>query len=73
MDEQAIELKRKVLGDIKQFARAEMARDLGRRHGRPLRLPWDAEEAPAGDAAPQDQDLDAGALQELAGMIGGGG
>lgn len=57
MDE--LDLKRKVLGDLKQFARAEMARDLARKHGKSLRLPWDPEDAPQGEPPAQSVDMEA--------------
>ncbi len=64
MDDQYIERKRAALSDLKQFARAEMARDLARRHGKPLRLPWDqAEEAAA--PQPSSDQLDGEALSAL--------
>lgn len=70
MDEQNIEMKRKAVGELKQFARAEMARDMAKRHGRALRLPWDPEEAAPEASKPEELDKDA--IGELAGMIGGG-
>lgn len=62
-----VETVRKHLADLKQFARAEMARDLAKRHGKSLRLPWDPDDAvsePAGSAEPQ---IDMQALEELSG------
>lgn len=69
MDENYIERKRAALADLKQFARAEMARDLARRHGKPLRLPWDPEEQSA--AEPAADSLDGEALSALEGLAGG--
>lgn len=68
MDEKYLERKRTALADLKQFARAEMARDLARRHGKSVRLPWDAAEQA------QDQpteELDSEALSALEGLAGG--
>lgn len=60
------EQKRRLAGDLKQFAKAEMARDLATRHGRSLRLPWDAPE-PVSEptAADPTDELDAEALRAL--------
>lgn len=69
MTDQFIERKRAALSDLKQFARAEMARDLARRHGKSVRLPWDAEEQQA--APPQADELDSEALSALEGLAGG--
>jgi hypothetical protein len=69
MNDQYIERKRAALADIKQFARAEMARDLGRRHGKSVRLPWDAEEAAPAEV--NDDTLDSEALSALEGLVGG--
>lgn len=64
-----IELRKRHLQELKQFARAEMARELAGRHGRKLRLPWDPDEAPAAqESAPS---IDTEALQELSGVLGG--
>lgn len=61
-------MNRQHLADLKQFARAEMARDLAARHGRKLRLPWDPDE-PATEAAPADpEQIDTEALQALSGV-----
>lgn len=61
------EIKRKLLGDLKQFAKSEMARDLAKRHGKSLRLPWDPEAEPVEPAAEGDElKLDAEALEQLA-------
>ena len=68
MNEQYAERKIKALQDLKQFAKSEMARDLAQRHGKSLRLPWDAEQA---ETAPQTQELDSESLEALAGMAGG--
>lgn len=71
-DDQNFERKTKALRDLKQFARAEMARDLAKRHGKTLSLPWDAEEQPQQQqAAPDAPELDNEALEALAGMAGG--
>jgi hypothetical protein len=64
-----LELKRKHIADLKQFARAEMARDLAHRHGRTLRLPWDEQEQPAAPETEQPG-IDAETLQALSGMVG---
>lgn len=70
MHDKFIERKRAALSDLKQFARAEMARDLARRHGKSIRLPWDAEDnAPA--AANDTETLDSEALSALEGLVGG--
>lgn len=68
-----MDVQRKLLGDLKRFARAEMARDLARRHGREMRLPWDADEDPTPQAAPGEPSaqLDTEALQALSGVLGG--
>ncbi len=68
-NEQYIERKKKALTELKQFARAEMARDLAKRHGKSLKLPWDSEEAPQ-EAQPQSQELDDESLEALRGLSG---
>jgi hypothetical protein len=70
MNDQYIERKRAALGDLKQFSRAEMARDLARRHGKSVRLPWDAEEQQA-DVQQPTEELDSEALSALEGLVGG--
>lgn len=70
MDEQYIERKKKALTELKQFARAEMARDLAKRHGRTLKLAWDPEES-AAPQPQQSQGLDDEALQALQGLASG--
>lgn len=70
-----LEVKRKMYGDLKQFAKGEMAREIGSRHGRSVRLPWDSAEveiSPAEDdeaAEPAEQaeleGVDPEALQAL--------
>jgi hypothetical protein len=71
-DDQNIERKVKTIRDLKQFARAEMARDLAKRHGKSLSLPWDPEEQPQEmQAEPQSPELDSESLEALAGMAGG--
>lgn len=70
MDEQHIERKKKALTELKQFARAEMARDLAKRHGKSLKLPWDSDE-PAAPELQTQPELDDEALNALAGLTGG--
>lgn len=48
-----LEVKRKMYGDLKQFAKGEMAREIGARHGRSVKLPWDSEPE-AVEAAPEE-------------------
>jgi len=69
MTDQYIERKRAALSDLKQFARAEMARVLARRHGKSIRLPWDAEDT--APAANDTETLDSEALSALEGLAGG--
>jgi len=68
MEPNDLETKRALYGKMKEFARAEMARGLGRRHGRNVRLPWDEDEAPQAPDADSDGGLklDSDALSELA-------
>lgn len=68
MEDQTLDIKRKALTDLKQFARAEMARDLASRHGKSLRLPWDEDEAAPSEPGP---DIDREALEALSGVLGG--
>lgn len=55
---------RRHISDLKQFARAEMARELAKRHGRELRLPWDPEPTSAA-VTEQAPDFDLSALDEI--------
>ena len=44
-------MHKKLHGDLKKFARAEMARDMAKRHGKALQLPWDPAHGAPQDAA----------------------
>jgi hypothetical protein len=67
MNEDLIETKLQAARDMKQFAKAEMARDLARRHGKQIRMPWDEERQAS---APEGIQLDEEALRAL--VEGGG-
>ncbi len=71
MNEELIETKLRAAKDMKQFAKAEMARELAQRHGKSLRLPWDEEETVSEVAPDQNEmQLDEDALRAL--VEGGG-
>lgn len=77
----SVQIKKKLHGDLKNFARAEMARDMAKRHGKSLQLPWDPDHD--GDAPPGGPPAAAGAhtppgvdekdLEELMEHLRGGG
>lgn len=68
MDE--FETKKALYGRLKQFAKAEMARDLGTRHGRSIKLPWDPESHVEPSEESGEFKLDSEALSELASRLG---
>lgn len=55
-----LDLKRQMYGELKKFAKAEMAREIGGRHGRKVKMPWDREEPAIETAEGETPDLDVG-------------
>jgi hypothetical protein len=73
-----LDMKRQMYGELKKFAKAEMAREIGGRHGRKVKMPWDVEEVTIEAAEPESAEaptaglkLDQDELDALTASLGG--